>query len=141
MCVCQSFSLSESESPWTVACQVLPSMGFPRQEYCNGLPFLSPGDLPNPGIKPWSPLLQADSLPSKPPGKPLERQIYHISNIYCVLCNSALCLSCHFFFFTAVLYGSVWVARCVCMREREKQGQTQLSQVFKRGNQASMILK
>ena len=39
------------------------SMGFSRQEYWSGLPFLSPGDLPNPGIKPWSPALQADSLP------------------------------------------------------------------------------
>ena len=40
------------------------SMGFPRQEYWSRLPFLSPGDLPNPGIKPESPALQADSLPS-----------------------------------------------------------------------------
>ena len=41
-----------------------PSMAFPWQEYCSGLPFPSPGDLPNPGIKPGSPILQADSLPS-----------------------------------------------------------------------------
>ena len=47
-------------------------MGFSRQEYWSGLPFLSPGDLPNPGIKPRSPILQADSLPSEPPGKLLE---------------------------------------------------------------------
>ena len=46
-------------------------MGFFRQEYWSGLPFLSPGDLPNPGIKPRSPTLQADSLPSEPPGKPI----------------------------------------------------------------------
>ena len=43
------------------------SMGFSRQEYWNGLPFPSPGDLPNPGIKLVSPALQADSLPSEPP--------------------------------------------------------------------------
>ena len=43
---------------------------FPRQEYWRGLPFPSPGDLPDPGIKPESPPSQADSLPSKPPGKP-----------------------------------------------------------------------
>ena len=55
---------------WTVACQAPPSMGFSRQEYWSGLPFPSPGDLPNPGIKPRSPALQADSLPSEPPGKP-----------------------------------------------------------------------
>ena len=45
------------------------SMGFSGQRYCNGLPFPSPGDLPDPGIKPWSPALQANSLPSEPPGK------------------------------------------------------------------------
>ena len=53
-------------TPWTVACQVPLSMGFSRQEYWNGLPFPSPGDLPNPGIKPRSPALQADSLPIEP---------------------------------------------------------------------------
>ena len=46
-------------------------MGFSRQEYWNGLPFPSPGDLPDPGIKPRSPALQADALTSEPPGKPL----------------------------------------------------------------------
>ena len=47
------------------------SMQFSRQEYWSGLPFPSPGDLPNPGIKTMSPALQADSLPSEPPGKPI----------------------------------------------------------------------
>ena len=46
------------------------SMGFSRQEYWSGLPFPSPVDHPNPGIKPGSPTLQADSLPSEPPGNP-----------------------------------------------------------------------
>ena len=46
------------------------SMGFPRQEYWSGLTFPSPGDLPDPGIEPGSPALQADSLPFEPPGKP-----------------------------------------------------------------------
>ena len=45
------------------------SMEFSRQEYWSGLPFPSPADLPNPGMEPWSPALQADSLPSEPPGK------------------------------------------------------------------------
>ena len=49
---------------WTVASQAPPFMGFSRQEYWSGLPFPSSGDLPNPGIKLWSPTLQADSLPS-----------------------------------------------------------------------------
>ena len=57
-------------TPWTVAYQALPSMGFSRQEYWSVLPFPSPGDLPNPGIEPGSPALQADALPSEPPGKP-----------------------------------------------------------------------
>ena len=54
---------------WTVAHQVPLSMGFPRQEYWNGLPLPSPRDLPDPGIKHGSPELQADSLPIEPPGK------------------------------------------------------------------------
>ena len=54
-----------------MACQVSLSMGFARQEYWSGLPFPSPGDLPDPEIKPGSPTLQADSLASESPGKPL----------------------------------------------------------------------
>ena len=73
-----SLSLSLSEvaqscptlaTPWTVAHQAPPSMRFSRQEYWSGLPFPSPGDLPNPGIKPRSPALEADALTSEPPGK------------------------------------------------------------------------
>ena len=52
-------------TPWTVACQASLSMGFSRQEYWSGLPFLSPGDLPDPGIEPGSPALQADDLPTE----------------------------------------------------------------------------
>ena len=55
-------------TPWTVAHQAPLSMGFSRQEHWSGLPFPLPGDLP--GIKPASPTLQADSLPTEPPGKP-----------------------------------------------------------------------
>ena len=58
-------------TPWTVAYQAPPSMGFSRKECWSGLPFPSPGDLPGPGIKPRSPTLQADALPTEPPGKPL----------------------------------------------------------------------
>ena len=57
-------------TPWTVAHQAPPSMGFSRQEYWSGLPFPSSGDLPDPGIEPGSPTLQADALTSEPPGKP-----------------------------------------------------------------------
>ena len=54
-------------TPWTVACQAPLSMEFSRQEYWSGLPCPPPGDLPDPGIKPQSPALQADSLPPEPP--------------------------------------------------------------------------
>ena len=53
-------------TPWTVTYQAPWSMGFSRQEYWSGLPFPSPGDLPNPGIEPGSPALQTDALPSEP---------------------------------------------------------------------------
>ena len=62
-------------NPWTVAHQAPPSMGFSRQEYWSGLPFPSPGDLPDPGIKPRSPTLQADTLTSAPPGKPYNKKV------------------------------------------------------------------
>ena len=61
--------MSNSVTPGTVSRQVPLSMGFPRQEYWRGLPFPSPWDLPNPGIEPRSPALQADSLPAEPPAK------------------------------------------------------------------------
>ena len=55
--------------PWTVAYQASPSMGFSRQNSWSGLLFPSPRDLPDPGIESRSPALQADTLPSEPPGK------------------------------------------------------------------------
>ena len=61
---------------WTVACQAPLCMEFPRQEYWSGWPFPSPRDLPNPGIKPRSPALQVDSLPSETPQKPF----YHVKS-------------------------------------------------------------
>ena len=57
-------------TPWTVAHQAPLSLEFSRQEYWSGLPFPSPGDLPDPGIEPGSLAPQADSLPSEPAGKP-----------------------------------------------------------------------
>ena len=57
-------------TPWIVAYQAPPSMGFSRQEGWSGLPLPSPGNLPNPGIEPRSPTLQADALLFEPPGKP-----------------------------------------------------------------------
>ena len=68
-CVSRSV-LSDFATPWTVACQVPLSMGFSRQKYWRGLPFPPSGDIPDSGIEPGSPSLQADSLLSEPPGKP-----------------------------------------------------------------------
>ena len=53
-------------TPWTIAYQAPPAMEFSRQEYWSGLPFPSPGDFPNPGIEPGSPVFQADTLTSEP---------------------------------------------------------------------------
>ena len=57
---------------WTVAYQAPLPLEFSRQEYWSGLPFPFSGDLPDPGIEPGSPALQADTLPSEPPGSPYE---------------------------------------------------------------------
>ena len=79
VCVCMK-SLSCVQlfaTPWTVALHIPLSMGFSRQEYWSGLPFPSPGDLPNPGIEPGSPALQADALSSEPPRKP---RVIHMGN-------------------------------------------------------------
>ena len=57
-------------TPWTIAHQAPPSMGFSRQEYWSGLTFPSPGHLPDPGTELGSPVLQADTLTSELPGKP-----------------------------------------------------------------------
>ena len=70
--------MSESGTPWTIVHQAPLSMRFPRQEHWSGLPFPSPGDLPDAGIEPVSPALQADSLTYAPSRKP---RYYHISNI------------------------------------------------------------
>ena len=76
MCV---FSVvSDSAIPWTIACQAPLSMEFSRQEYWSGLPFPTPGDLPDPGIKPRSLALQADSLPLEPSGKYIYSKFFPI---------------------------------------------------------------
>ena len=73
---------------WTVAYQAPLSMGFSRQEYWSGVPFPSPGDVPNPEIEPGSPVLQAEALLSEPPVKPptiillLSISPYKVVNIY-----------------------------------------------------------
>ena len=91
-------------TPWTAACQAPPSMGFSRQEYWSGVPFPSPGDLPNPGIEPRSPTLQADALTSEPPGNLFiiwnflswqKRQTRDLTCLLCCSISSALNGACY----------------------------------------------
>ena len=119
-------------TPWTVDYQAPQSMEFSRQEYWSGLPFPSPGDLPNPGIEPRS-ALQADTLPSEPP-VPLVSLIYlkrslvlpilllssislHCSlrktflSLLAILCNSAfrwVYLPCPPLPFTSLLFSTIY---------------------------------
>ena len=74
MCVLVARVVSNSAKSELLSHQAPLSMGFSKQEYWNELPFPTPGDLPNPGTEPGSLTLQADSLPSEPPGKPPNRQ-------------------------------------------------------------------
>ena len=99
---------------YTAAHQALLSMEFSRQEYWNGMPFPSPGDLPDPGIEAWFPALQADSLLSELPGKPhyawkdnhVGRQASHDWDLVCVTGHPLPCVllgahtrrKLHFFF-------------------------------------------
>ena len=81
-CVC--YLLSQVQlfvTPGTVALQSPPSMEFSRQEYLSGLPFLSPGYVPDPGMKPGFPVLQADSLPYEPQWK-LQRKQSTMNNSF-----------------------------------------------------------
>jgi len=74
--------MSDFVTPWIVACQALLYMEFSRQEYWSRLPFPSPRDLPNSGIEPRSYALQADSLLSEPPEKPMYMYTYICIYIY-----------------------------------------------------------
>ena len=97
-------------TPRTAAYQAPLSMGFPRQVYWSGLPFPLPRDLPNPGIEPASPALQADSLPAEPPGK---------SSLYRVL----------FFMQFEVLFGLVKMDRVSTAKDRVESSAWQSSQM------------
>ena len=78
-------------TPWTVAYQAPPSMGFSRQEHWSGLPFPSPGDLPDAGIKPGSPAFQAETSTSIPLlGIYSEKTVTEKDNVYHNVCCSAV---------------------------------------------------
>ena len=107
-------------TPWTVAHQAALSVGFPRQEYWSRLPFPSPGDLPNPGIEPGSPALQADSIATEPPGKseappcrsPEPRRhwsLFHKQQAHSFLHECSGTFIC--FLHTCFMPGAVWAPR------------------------------
>ena len=79
-----------SATPQTIAYQAALSMGFSRQKYWSGLPFPSPGDLLNSGIKPVSPELQVDSFTTDPPGKPLDKDTGSFNIILASLVNGII---------------------------------------------------
>ena len=99
-------------TPWIVANQAPPFMEFSRQKYWSGLPFPSPGDLPDPWIEPGSPVLQADALPSEPPGMAVTfcysslkgprpsphstpvKKVLCVCYVCCVLCMCCVCVLC-----------------------------------------------
>ena len=109
--------MSNSAIPWTVAHQTPLSMKFSRQEHCSGLPFPSPGDLPNPVIEPRSPILWEDSIPSEPPGKPKVTQ--SCSTLY-----NSIDYTIH-----GILYARIleWVAFSFSRRSSQPRDQIQVS--------------
>ena len=78
--------MSDSATPWSAAQQAPLSVGFPRKEYRSGLPFPSPGDLPDPGIETVSAALQADSFTTEPPEKP-RRMLEKTAGFRLVFCD------------------------------------------------------
>ena len=94
-CMCACSVMSNSVTPWTVAHQAPLSIEFSNQEYWNVFPFLRPGDLPNPGIKPaasMSPALAGGFFTTEPPGKPSTTVLLE-NNLYVDPCSSNLCCS------------------------------------------------
>ena len=91
-------------TPRTVAYQAPLSMGFSRQKYWSGLPFPSPGDLPNPGIKSRSPTLQADALTSEPPEKGNAKECSNYCTIALISHTSKVMLK-----FSKPGFSSMWI--------------------------------
>ena len=93
MCVKSLSGVRFFVTPWTVAHQAPLSMVFSRQEYWSGLPCPPPGDLPDPGMGPRSPSLQANSLPSGPPGKPQRSYavLCLVAQLCAILCDPMDC--------------------------------------------------
>ena len=104
--------VSDSIIPWTVTHQASLSMGFSRQEYWSGLAFLSPGNLPNPGVKPRAPTLQAETLQSEPLAKP---HIYASKGNMHLVSFLSLSSHCQTVFCDFLLHPILkeWIANCI----------------------------
>ena len=127
--MCEVKSLSRVllfATPWTVAYQASPSMGFSRQGYWSGLPFPSPGDLPDPGIEPRSSALQADALPSEPPGKD-----------FCPNLTSYICL----IYIYIYIYTYTYIYIHIYIYIQLLVSQSYLNQVVKNNQELKYILK
>ena len=112
-------------TPWTAAYQAPPSMGFSRQEFWSGLPFPSPGDLPDPGIESGSPAFQADALISEPPGKP------HVTHTHkqkiCPLLIKFPCVPCQAIFPALKATVFICIYREVWMKANESASYSVMS--------------
>ena len=108
-------------TPWTIACQASLSMEFSRPEYWGGQPFPSPVDLPDPGIEPRSPTLQADSLPAELQWKPKTIGMGSLSLLQWIFptqeSNPGL-LHCRWILYQLSYQGSMSVS-CQCRRHRD----------------------
>ena len=109
-------------TPWSVALQAALSMGFSRQEYWSGLLFPPPGNLPDPGIELNSPALQADSLPSKPPGKiflllEVTNKITHTIYFYTYSATIIILDFIHVLYFTSLIILIPHCETCLCFRQ------------------------
>ena len=97
-------------APWTVACQAPRSVGFSRQEYWSGLPFPFPGNLPNPGVKPRSPALQADSLLTELRGKWKMNYIKGTNMLWSI---AFLMGKCFYYFYNSFTNIMIWAVRSI----------------------------
>ena len=126
--------VSDSVTPWTVAHHVPLSMRISRQEYWSGLPCPPPGDRPNPGIKPRSSSLQADSVPSEPPEKSKNTGVGSLSflqqNFSAQESNQGL-LHCRWIIYQLSYMGSPrvleWVSYPFYSRSSQPRNQTRVS--------------
>ena len=130
-------AVSNSVTPWTVAHQAPQSMEFSRWEYWSGLPFPSPGDIPDPGIKPGSAALQADSLLSEPPGKVPTLLIHKLAGMMEGSDQMALLSNC---MFAIVGFIQWWVFLSYALQDFKQYGSAMFAPVGGSGKGLEKVL-